>query len=121
MQNQESGRKKIFFLKDRAKLKKLEEDIMLAFTKILQKARKLLLIQVSKIGYLQLDAILALLTEKADARELLKISKNIFIKVAKTVDIAVIGAEILEYWHCFKMYRMHSERYHLGKRENRTF
>ena len=93
---------------------------MLAFNKVVQKAGEPPSIWVSKIGYLQLDAFLALLTEIANAKEPLKMGKNIFIRVAKTVDIAVIGAEVLEHWYFFKVYGMHLERY-LGKRENKSF
>lgn len=83
VQNQEPSGRRILFPRQEAKPKKSEEDIMLALNEALQKAGESASIRVSRIGYSQLGAISALLTEKADARELLKKHKNIFIGVEK--------------------------------------
>ena len=79
------------------------------------------------MGYSQSGAISALLTEKADATELLKTRINILSRVAKTVDQAVIGAEVLERWYWLKVHVMSLERYleegkmDLFKREVESF
>ena len=98
MQKQEPGRGKILFRRDEVQPKKSEEDIMLALNKALQKAGEPTTVQFSRIGYSQSGAISTLLTEKANAKELLETCRNILIQAAKTIDVAVIGAEALEYW-----------------------
>lgn len=61
--------------------------------------------------YSQSGAISALLTEKTDAVELLKMRINVLIQAAKTVDGAVIGAEALEHWQRLKVHGMFLARY----------
>lgn len=71
----------------------------------MQKVRELALIQVSRIKYLQSSAILVLFIEKVNIKKLLKklLKKyiNKLIKVAKIIDMTIIRAKILEYWHYF--------------------
>lgn len=107
----EPGGRRILFPRKVGQPKKLEEDIMLALNEALQKAGEPASIRFSRVGYSQSDAISALLTDKADAAELLKTRINILIRAAKTVDQAVIGAETLERWHRLKVHGMSLERY----------
>ena len=68
--------------------------------------------------YASLESISALLTEKADAAMLLLQRANLLIRAAKTVDNAVIRAEVLEQWQRLKVHGMSLEIYlGLGKRE----
>lgn len=119
-QNQEPGGRRILFPKQEAKPKKSEEDIILALNEALQKAGESASIRISRIGYSQSGAISALLTEKADTRELLKKHKNILIRAVQTIDVAVVGAEALEHWHRLKVHEMSLERY-LGERKMELF
>lgn len=109
--NQEPGGRRILFPRKEAQPQKSEEDIMLALNEALQKAGEPASVRVSRIGYSQSGAISALLTEKGDARELLKTRENLLIRAAKSVDTAVIGAEALEHWHRFKVHGMPLESY----------
>ncbi len=84
---------------------------MLALNEALQKAGEPATVRFSRIGYSQSGAISTLLTEKADAKELLETRRNILIRVAKTVDAAVIGAEALEHWQRLKVHGMPLGRY----------
>lgn len=93
-----------------------EEDIMLALNEAFQKIDKSISICFSRVSYSQSRAISALLIKKRAATELLKTCTNIFIRVAKTVDRAVIGVEALEYWQCLKVYGMLLRKY-LSKRK----
>ena len=81
---------------------------MLVLSKALQKAGESAFIRFSRVSYSQSGAISALLTEKADAVELLKTRKNTLIRAAKMIDTAVIGAEALQ---CLKVHGMPLERY----------
>lgn len=96
-QRQEPGERRILFSRVQAQPKKSEEDIMLALNNALQKAGEPVSIRFSRVIYSQSGAISALLTEKADAVELLKMHTNVLVRAAKTVDGAVIGAEALEH------------------------
>jgi len=84
---------------------------MLALNKALQKAREPSSVRFSRVGNSPSEAIPALLTEKADAVELLKARTNVLIRAAKTVDQAVIGSEALERWHRLKVHGMSLKRY----------
>ena len=97
-QKQESGRRRILFLREEGQEKMSEEDIMLALNEALQKAEEPTSIHFSRVSYLLLGAISAFLIEKEDASKLLKTRTKILIRAAKTVDRAVVGAEALEYW-----------------------
>lgn len=77
---------------------------MLVLNEALQKAGEPAKVQFGRIGYSQSGTISALLTEKADAKELLEMRRNILIQAAKTVDVAVIEAEALEHWQWLKMH-----------------
>ncbi len=83
--------------KKKVQPKKSKEDIILALNEALQKSREPATVQFNKVGYSKSGAILALLTEKADAKELLETRRNILIRVSKAVDAVVIGAEALEH------------------------
>lgn len=97
-QRQEPSRRRILFPREEVQPKKSEENIILALNETFQKARKSASICFSKVSYLQLGAISTFLTKKGDVIELLKSCTNILIRAAKTVDVAVISAEILEHW-----------------------
>ena len=111
MQKQEPGGRRILFPREEVQPKRSEEDIMLALNEALQKAGEPATVRFSRIGYSQSGAISALLTEKADAKELLETRRNILIRAAKTVDTAVIGAEALEHWQRLKVHGMPLGRY----------
>ena len=119
-QRQEPGGRRILFPRKEAQPQKSEEDIMLALNEALQKAGEPASVRFSRVGYSQSGAISALLTEKADATELLKIRTNVLIRAAKMVDQAVIGAETLERWHRLKVHGMPLERY-LGEGKMELF
>lgn len=110
-QRQEPGGKRILFPREEAQPKMSEEDIMLALNEALQKAGEPISIRFSRVSYSQSGAISALLTEKGDATELLKICTNILIRAAKTIDRVVIGVEALEHWQRLKVHGMPLGRY----------
>lgn len=68
---QEPGSRRILFPRKEAQPKKSEEDIMLALNEALQKAGEPASIRFSGVRYSRSGAISALLTEKANAIELL--------------------------------------------------
>ena len=53
----------------------------------------------------------ALFTKKANAGSKIPQLSNVLIRVAKTMDVAIIGVEILEHWQRLKVHRMSQERY----------
>lgn len=78
-QKQESGERKILFPREEAQPKRSKENIMLALNETLQKAKKLVIVWFSRVGYAQSGAILTLLTKNANAKKLLKTFRNILI------------------------------------------
>ena len=56
-------------------------------------------------------AISALLTKKANARLFIPRLSNVLIRAAKTVNLAIIRVEILDYWQCLKVHGISLERY----------
>lgn len=70
---------------------------MLALNEALQRAGEPASIRCSRVRYSQSDAISALLTERADALDLLKMRMNILIRAAKTIDPAVKRAGAVEH------------------------
>ena len=71
--------------------------MILALNEVLQKARERLDTRFILVNYAPSRAILALLTEQANAGVLLLRLSNLLIQTAKTVDPAVVEVEILEY------------------------
>lgn len=71
-QRQEPGGRRILFPRKKVQPQKSEEDIMLAVNKALEKAGEPTFVRFSRVRYSPSGAISALLTEKADATELLK-------------------------------------------------
>ncbi len=68
-------------------------------------------IRFNRVRYSPSGAISALLTKKADVTKLLKTRINILIRAAKTIDQAIIDAEVLERWHWLKVHGMPLDRY----------
>lgn len=88
-----------------------EANLMLALNEVLQKAGKAIYTQFCQVRYFSSGAISAILTEKANARVLIPRLSNVFIQASKTVDPAVVRAEILQHWQCLKVHRMSLETY----------
>ena len=109
-QSEQRGRRIFFPRKDGGQFK-LEADIMLALNKALQKAGIEPKIRFTRVKYVPLGFISALLTEKADATMLLPQRSNMIIRAAKTIDDAVRGVEVLEQWHRLKVHKMSLKQY----------
>lgn len=60
---------------------------------------------------MQSEAISALLTEKANAKNLVRDYSNMLIRAAKSIDEKFIGIEALERWQRLKMHRMPLAQY----------
>ena len=88
-----------------------EADLMLVLNEALARAGERVDIQFSRVRYSSSGAVSALLTEKANARLLILQLSNILIRAAKTVDAAIVGVEILEYWQRLKVHGMSLDRY----------
>ena len=84
---------------------------MLALNEALQQAGVETYIRFSRVRYVPSGAISALLTEKANAGQLIPQRSNLLIRAAKSVDPAVVGVEILEHWQRVKVHGMPLERY----------
>ena len=63
------------------------------------------------VSYASSGVISSLLREQANARVLLSQLSNLLILIAKTIDPAVVGVEILKYWQRLKVYGMSPQRY----------
>lgn len=85
---------------------KSEADLMLALNKALQQAGEETSIRFIRVRYSPSGAISALLSEKADAGQLLPRSSNLLIRAVKAVDPAVVGIQILEHWQQLKVHGM---------------
>lgn len=90
---------------------KLEVDLMLALNKSLQQVQEETPIHFNQVLYTPSDAISVLLSEKADAREIIPWQSNLLIQAVKGVDSAVVKIEILEYWQRLKVHGIPLERY----------
>ena len=93
---------------------KSEADLMLALNEALQQVGEETYIRFTRVRYAPSGAISALLTEKADAGQLIPRRSNVLIRAVKAVDSAVVGIEVLEHWQRLKVHGMPLERY-LGK------
>lgn len=91
-------------------------DLILVVNESLQKAGILVYTRFSRVGYLQLRAISALLTEKSSAKNLVRNHFNILIRTAKSVNEKIIGIEALERWQSLKIHGMSLAQY-LGDRK----
>lgn len=69
--------------------------------------------------YAQSRVISVLLKEKASTEDLVKEHSNILIRVAKSIDEALIEVKALEYWEQFKVHRMSLARYFRKKKIER--
>lgn len=87
------GRKILFSRKSGQE--KSEADLMLALNEALQQAGVESYIRFSRVRYAPSGAICALLTEKADAGQLIPQQSNLLIRAAKSVGPAIVGVEIL--------------------------
>ena len=90
---------------------KSEADLMLALNKALQQAGEETSLRFIRVRYAPSGAISALLSEKADAGQLLPRRSNLLIRAVKTVDPAVIGIKIPEHWQRLKVHGMPLARY----------
>ncbi len=88
-----------------------EADLMLVLNEALQKAGEGLETQFCRVRYAPSGAVSALLMEQADGGLLIPRLSNVFIRAAKTVDAAIVGVEMLEYWQRLKVHGMFLERY----------
>ena len=95
--------RRILFPRDSGQ-EKSKADLMLALNKALQQAGIETYIRFSQVRYAPSNAISALLTEKADAGQLIPQPSNLLIRAAKSVDPAVVGVEILEHWKRVKVH-----------------
>lgn len=75
---------------------KYEADLMLTLNELLQKASITAHTQFSRVRYLQIGVISALLMEKSSAKNLVKDYSNMLIRVAKSVNERVIRIEVLK-------------------------
>ena len=78
---------------------------------VLQQAGVKTYIRFSRLRYVPSDAISALLTEKAHARQLILERSNLLVRAAKSVDPEVVGGVILEHCQPVKVHEMPLERY----------
>ena len=102
--------RRILFPRDPGQ-EKSEADLMLALNEALQKAGEEPCIRFSRVRYAPSGAISALLTEKADAGQLIPRRSNLLIRAVKSVDPAVVGVEVLEHWQRLKVHGMPLNRY----------
>ncbi len=86
-------------------------DLMLVLKEALQKAGEGFETRFSRMRYAPSGAVSALLTEKANAGLLIPQLSNVLIRVAKTLDTAIIGVEVLELWQQLNVHGMSLERY----------
>ena len=68
-------------------------------------------IKAIKVSYSGRGAISVLLSDKSDANELVNGYRDRLIKVVKTVDVLVTGAEVVTKWHKVKLAGMPLYRY----------
>ncbi|MCJ1348444.1 hypothetical protein MMC31_006676, partial [Peltigera leucophlebia] len=87
---QEQLGRRILFPRDSGQ-ERSEADLMLALNEALQQAGVETYIRFSRVRYAPSGAISALLTEKADAGQLIPQRSNLLIRAAKSVDPAVVG------------------------------
>ncbi len=114
--NSEQQGKRILFPREKSDQQISEADLMLVLKEALQKAGERFETRFSRMRYAPSVAISALLTEKADAGLLIPRLSNVLIRVAKTVDASIVGAEVLEHWQPLKIHGMSLERY-LGEKK----
>lgn len=110
----EPEKRRVVFRREPTSARKSEADLILMLNESLQKAGIPAYIRFSRVGYSQSGAISALLTEKANAENLVRDHSNMLIRAAKSIDEKVIGIEALERWQRLKMHGMLLARY-LGK------
>ena len=101
----------IIFHQEALSPQKSEADLMLALNESLQKGGIPAFTRFSSMGYSQSGAISALFTEKSSTEQLVKNHSNIIIRVAKAVDVGVIGVKALERWQRLKVHGMSLARY----------
>ena len=101
---------RVLFLRN-AGQEKSEADLMLVLNEALQQAGEETSLRFIRVRYAPSGAISALLSEKADAGQLLPRRSNLLIRAVKAVDPAVVGIEILEQWQRLKVHGMPLERY----------
>ena len=84
---------------------------MLTLNKALQQAGEETSLRFIRVRYAPSGAISALLSEKADAGQLLPWRSNLLIRAVRALDPAVVGIEIPEHWQRLKDHGMPLERY----------
>ena len=90
--------KRILFPQEISGQQKSEADLILALNKALQKLGEEPYIRFCRVNYAPSDAISAPLTKKMDAGLLIPWRANLLIQAAKSVNVAVVGIEVLENW-----------------------
>lgn len=75
-----------------------EAHLMLVLNNALEKVGKKSDIRFAWVKYVLIGLISALFIEKANERVSIPQLLNLLIWVAKTVNIAIVGIEILEHW-----------------------
>lgn len=88
-----------------------EADLILILNEALARAGEGVDIRFLRVKYLSSGPVSALLTENVNARLLILRLSNVLIQAAKTIIVAIIGVEILEYWQCLKVYKMSLDKY----------
>lgn len=86
---------------------------MLILNKAFQKAREET--RFCRVKYLLFRVVSVFLIEKANARSIILQLSNILIQIAKEINPAIVGVEILEHWQRFKVYGMLYKKY-LGEK-----
>lgn len=103
--------RRILFPREVTENQKSEADLMLVLNEALQKAGEGPDARFSRVRYAPSGAVSALLTEKANAGLLIPRLSNVLIREAKTIDSAIVGAEVLEHWQRLKVHGMSLDRY----------
>lgn len=65
----------------------------------------------SQVRYTSSGVISTLLIKKADAGLLIPWQLNLLIRAVKTINLAVVGVEVLKHWQRLKVYGMFLEKY----------
>ena len=107
----EPEKRRMIFRRESISPRKSEADLMLVLNESLQRAGIPAYIRFSRVGYFQLGAISALLTEKPNAENLIKGYANMLIRTAKSVNEGVIGADALERWQRLKVHGISLTQY----------
>lgn len=90
-------KRRVIFQRESRTPQKLEKDLMLILNKSLQKTGTSAYIRFCQVRYAQSGAISELLKKKVSIEDLVKDYFNVLIKMAKSINEAVIRVEALEH------------------------